>query len=160
MLKKPIEDLTELERRIIHHHITTYPHFATGLSTLGIFRDVHQDESDAAISKLVQYGYYKEPQHYSVFWTPDGYYRCQNYFKLNNIHSETESKESIHYPDKITLKWLYTHVPYRFWTYLLSLLFVAFILGTTLANTKLYKSLIDLITTNSNKTDSNPKNAK
>ncbi len=94
---KPIEDLTELERRIIRHHILTYSHYTNGLSTLGIFNDVHQDESDAAVSKLVQYGYYNKPQHHSVSWTPDGYHRCRNYFKdeINNAHRMLEWWEEL-----------------------------------------------------------------
>lgn len=68
--------------------------------------------------------------------------------------------KSIKYPDKITLKWLYAHVPYRFWSYLLGLLLAAFILGTTFANTQLYKSFIALITPNENITSKKPKNAK
>lgn len=69
--------------------------------------------------------------------------------ELCNPKSNKTELKPMEYPNKITLKWLYTHVPYRFWTFLLGLLFAAFILGTTFANTKLYKSLIALITPNS-----------
>jgi hypothetical protein len=62
--------------------------------------------------------------------------------------------EPIAYPEKITLKWLYAHVPYRFWSYLLSLLIGAFIFGTIIGNTQLYKSFIaPLITPNANRSD-------
>ncbi|MBI4681364.1 MAG: hypothetical protein HY753_09245, partial [Nitrospirae bacterium] len=69
-------------------------------------------------------------------------------------------KKPIEFPDKITLKWLYTHVPYRFWIIFISLLITAFSLGITFANTKLYKSITDLITTNNKTENTNPKNAK
>lgn len=59
-------------------------------------------------------------------------------------------KEELEYPDKVTLKWLWSHVPYSFWIFLISLLVAAFSLGITLANTKLYNSLTDLLTPNSN----------
>ncbi len=140
---KPIEDLTELERRIIRHHILTYPHYTNGLSTLGIFNDVHQDESDAAISKLVQYGYYNKPQHHSVSWTPDGYHRCRNYFKdeINNAHNKTETNKAIPYPDKITIQWLKLYVPHHFWFWLGSALLAAFLAGVFVGQSKLYHDL-------------------
>jgi hypothetical protein len=79
----------------------------------------------------------------------------------NPRHEDTPIEtKPIEYPEKITLKWLYAHVPYRFWSYLLGLLFAAFILGTTFANTQLYKSLAALITPSANITNNNKKNNK
>lgn len=72
----------------------------------------------------------------------------------------TTEKKHIEYPERITLKWLWSHVPYRFWFYLFGLLLSAFTLGITLANTKLYKSLTDLLTANNNTIDIKKKNTK
>ena len=72
----------------------------------------------------------------------------------------TTEKKPIEYPDKITLKWMWSHVPYRFWFFLIGLLITAFSLGITFADTKLYKSLIDLLKANSNMIDTKPQNTK
>ena len=69
----------------------------------------------------------------------------------NDIKSPQDAKkDTLKYPDKITLKWLWTHVPYRFWFVLIGLLITAFSLGITFANTKLYNSFTDLLTANNN----------
>lgn len=69
-------------------------------------------------------------------------------------------KKPIEYPEKITLKWLYAHVPYRFWVIFISSLITAFTLGITFANTKLYKSITALITTNNSTENTNTPNMK
>lgn len=78
-------------------------------------------------------------------------------------NAATENKtieKTIEYPEKITLKWLHAHVPYRFWLIFIGLLITAFTFGATFTTTKLYKSFIALITPNNNTTNINPKNIK
>ncbi len=63
----------------------------------------------------------------------------------NQINSPDETiitTASLSYPEKITLKWLWIHVPWRFWVSLILLIFAIFSLGIRFSNTKLYKSLI------------------
>lgn len=61
---------------------------------------------------------------------------------LNKKDQTPESiKTSLALPEKMTLKWLWEHVPYRFWAWSLALLFAAFTLGITFSETSLYKSL-------------------
>lgn len=45
-------------------------------------------------------------------------------------------------PEKVSLGWLWDHVPARFWLYLVGVLFSAFLCGIEFANTNLYKSII------------------
>lgn len=82
--------------------------------------------------------------------------------ELCNPKKETiiMEKKPIEYPDKITLKWLYAHVPYYFWIFLVSIFITGFTLGATFTTTKIYKSLIDLITPSNNSTNIKEKNAK
>jgi hypothetical protein len=52
----------------------------------------------------------------------------------------------VEYPEKITLKWLWEHVPAKYyWSFLLILFFV-FSLGIAFSQTNLYKSLTDVAT--------------
>ena len=44
-------------------------------------------------------------------------------------------------PDKVTLKWLWDHVPWHVWVSLVGLLATAFALGIAFSETNLYKSL-------------------
>jgi hypothetical protein len=44
-------------------------------------------------------------------------------------HSSQPLAESLSLPDKVTLKWLFAHVPYSFWAYAGGLLVGAFALG-------------------------------
>ena len=45
-------------------------------------------------------------------------------------------------PEKVSLRWLWDHVPIRFWLYLVGVLFSVFLLGTKFASTNLYKSIL------------------
>lgn len=58
-------------------------------------------------------------------------------------------KSELNPPDRVTLKWLWEHVPYTLWVFFIGLLISAFTLGVTFADTKLYKSAISLLTPNS-----------
>lgn len=55
-------------------------------------------------------------------------------------------KPKLQPPEKVTLKWLWEHVPYTLWGLLIGLLISAFTLGVTVADTKIYKSVISLLT--------------
>jgi hypothetical protein len=61
---------------------------------------------------------------------------------------EEPIKTGLKPPDKVTLKWLWEHVPYTLWGLLIGLLISAFTLGVTVADTKIYKSVISLFTPN------------
>lgn len=67
--------------------------------------------------------------------------------KKENVTPEIKPLE---YPNKITLKWLYAHVPFRFWIFLISIFITGFTLGATFTTTKIYKSLIALIMPSNN----------
>lgn len=54
----------------------------------------------------------------------------------------TTKKADFEKPEKVSLGWLWDHVPIRFWVYLVGILFSVFLLGIRFANTKLYKSII------------------
>ncbi|TCT64569.1 hypothetical protein [Vibrio crassostreae] len=49
--------------------------------------------------------------------------------------------ENLKYPEKVTLKWLYQHVPWGVWSGLLALLVASFTLGIGFSETQLYQSL-------------------
>lgn len=60
--------------------------------------------------------------------------------------SRTPETKPIKYPEKITLKWLWEHVPANYyWSFFLVLFFV-FGLGIAFSQTNLYKSLTDAAT--------------
>jgi hypothetical protein len=63
----------------------------------------------------------------------------------NDITSpQAPKQEALKYPDKMTLKWIWDHVPANYyWSFLLILVFV-FSLGITFSKTNLYKSLTDV----------------
>ncbi len=46
---------------------------------------------------------------------------------------EMASQQSLHLPDRVTLHWLYKHVPYTLWVWLGGLLIAAFAIGVTAA---------------------------
>ena len=46
--------------------------------------------------------------------------------------------QSVEYPDKITLKWLYNNVPYSCWAYIGGFLLAAFFLGLFVGKSKWY----------------------
>jgi hypothetical protein len=58
-----------------------------------------------------------------------------------NIESDKPQTKEIEYPNKVTLKWLYHHVPWSFWAWLIGLLISAFSLGVVVSETELYKAL-------------------
>lgn len=69
-------------------------------------------------------------------------------FELGNKTEAPKNKEksSLQYPDKVTLKWLWEHIPARYvWSFILALIFV-FMLGIKFTNTNLYKSLTERAT--------------
>lgn len=65
----------------------------------------------------------------------------------NNITSPHTSKQkALEYPEKMTLKWIWEHVPANYYWSFLLILFVVFTLGITFSQTNLYKSLTDVAT--------------
>jgi hypothetical protein len=80
----PIDKLPKLERKILRHHILTFPHESTGLPLLGLFpaKPIHPNNREAAISNLVKEEYYIRPDVHAVRFTPLGYYECYKYFKV------------------------------------------------------------------------------
>ncbi len=46
---------------------------------------------------------------------------------------EMASQQSLQVPDRVTLLWLYEHVPYSFWAWLIGLLIASFVVGATAA---------------------------
>ncbi len=67
----------------------------------------------------------------------------------------TTERKPIEYPDKITLKWLWEHVPPSYFWKLILLLFAVFCFGIAFGKTNLYKSLTDVVTANTNNTQIN-----
>ena len=66
--------------------------------------------------------------------------KCEN---KNNISKNIKMAEELKYPEKMTLNWIWKHVPASYiWSFVLLLAFV-FSLGVKFANTKLYKSLVE-----------------
>lgn len=56
------------------------------------------------------------------------------------IDSEKSQLKEIEYPKKVTLRWLYHHVPWSFWAWFIGLLISAFSLGAVVSETEFYKS--------------------
>ncbi|MFL0995628.1 hypothetical protein ACJO1Z_22830 [Vibrio parahaemolyticus] len=54
---------------------------------------------------------------------------------------QTEPDSDLCYPDKITLKWLYQHVPWSMWVGFIGVLITTFSLGIAFSETELYNSL-------------------
>lgn len=50
--------------------------------------------------------------------------------------------KTLAYPDRVTLKWLYHHVPWTLWVWMISLLISAFTLGLLTAESNLYRKFI------------------
>lgn len=81
----------------------------------------------------------------------------ENDIKSPNLIPQKESiitpDKTIKYPEKITLKWLWEHVPaIYFWSFI-GILFFVFSLGIAFSQTKLYKSLTDRATASSNENE-------
>lgn len=51
----------------------------------------------------------------------------------------------LEWPNKITLDWLFKHAPWRFWMGFVVILATAFVLGTQVAQTKLYQQVVDAL---------------
>ncbi|MCL9783635.1 hypothetical protein M9194_19610 [Vibrio sp. S4M6] len=66
-------------------------------------------------------------------------------------HQDTKSSENKHlisevkYPEKVTLVWLFKHVPITLWGSFLVLLFTAFGFGLYIANTGFYALLVETV---------------
>lgn len=66
--------------------------------------------------------------------------------ETNTIKTDNTKNNGIEYPRKITLKWIWEHVPAKYyWSFFLILVFV-FSLGIAFSHTNLYKSLTDVAT--------------
>jgi hypothetical protein len=50
------------------------------------------------------------------------------------VTPQPTAKASLELPDKVTLKWLFNHVPYRFWLALVGIAAASFIAGVTAAS--------------------------
>lgn len=62
---------------------------------------------------------------------------------LNNYVADTQNDLSV--PEKVTLKWLYSHVPIKFWWLLIVLTFTAFMAGVLAARLSIIQELVSLI---------------
>jgi hypothetical protein len=51
----------------------------------------------------------------------------------------------LEWPAKITLAWLFRHAPWGVWTGLVALLVAAFLLGTQIGQSKLYRQFVDAL---------------
>jgi hypothetical protein len=75
------------------------------------------------------------------------------------LNPNTPAKQNIKYPDKLTLKWLWEHVPAKYYWSLLLAFFFVFSIGIVFGKTSLYKSLTETATaivssgTNTSKTE-------
>jgi hypothetical protein len=58
-----------------------------------------------------------------------------------DIESNKPQSKEIEYPDKVTLNWLYRHVPWSFWVALIGLLITSFTFGVAISETGFYKTL-------------------
>ncbi|WP_057833214.1 hypothetical protein [Colwellia sp. TT2012] len=58
-----------------------------------------------------------------------------------DIELDKPQSKEIEYPNKVTLKWLYHHVPWTFWAWIIGLLLSAFSLGVAVSETEFYKTL-------------------
>lgn len=81
MTKKPIKELTELERKILRHHILISHSITIGLDTATIFPDIHQNDIQNAVSNLEHYGFYGHSNTTTRIFTNDGYHESRSYFK-------------------------------------------------------------------------------
>lgn len=64
------------------------------------------------------------------------------YPKLNTETEVKTKKADTENLEKVSLGWLWNHVPFRFWVYLIGIIFSVFLLGVRFTNTNLYKSII------------------
>jgi hypothetical protein len=81
MTKKTIKELTELERKILRHHILISHSITIGLDTASIFPDIHQNDIQKAVSNLEHYGFYGHSNTATRIFTNDGYHESRIYFK-------------------------------------------------------------------------------
>ena len=68
---------------------------------------------------------------------------------MNIVESDAkdESPGTLSFPDKITLSWLFKHVPVSYWLWLGGAFVTVFIAGIGFSQTKAYTAIIDLATT-------------
>ncbi len=152
MTKKPIKDLSELEKKLLLSYTD-----GGGSPTLGRslsiyirdFPDIHPNDLRNALLSLSSYGYLTTKAGHgddSFFFTEDGVFEANKYFKKEvskKVPNATinPSPNSIPYPDKITVNWLKNNVPHSFWFWLFSALLSAFLAGVFIGQTKLYHDL-------------------
>lgn len=60
-------------------------------------------------------------------------------------HQQENRPTHLEFPAKITLKWIYEHTPYSFYSWLFGLLFAAFSAGIVFTETHLYLSLKNVV---------------
>ena len=67
-----------------------------------------------------------------------------NYRKHGEPPKGGVSKQSLQFewPEKITLAWLFRHVPWTFWTGLIGLLIAVFFCGAQIGQTKFYQDIV------------------
>jgi hypothetical protein len=70
--------------------------------------------------------------------------------KEEPIKPSEPEKTELQPPEKVTLKWIWEHVPYRYWLAFFGLLISAFLIGASIGETKLYKMITDLTTSTPN----------
>ena len=68
---------------------------------------------------------------------------------INIVDSNTkdESPGDLSFPEKITLSWLFKHVPVSYWLWLGGAFVAVFIAGVGFSQTKAYTAILDLATT-------------
>ena len=126
----------------------------------------HKEWNDWAdnVAPLLKYN----PDHYSSFMNSLQYIRIEtlsaativpHLYNMTGIvkqaiielesnidpHRKTENFK-LEYPQKVTLKWIWEHVPAKYYWSFFLILFFAFSLGIAFSQTNLYKSLTDLAT--------------
>jgi len=152
MIKKPINDLSDLEKKLLLSY-TLGGGSPTGGRHLSVyikeFPDIHPNDLRNALLSLVSYGYLETKSGHGVdssFFTEDGIFETNKCFKQEiskKVPAPTINppSNSIPYPDKITMKWLWYNVPYSFWLWLISVLTAVFLAGVFVGQSKLYHDL-------------------
>ncbi|MFX0199464.1 MAG: hypothetical protein ACFFCW_25360 [Candidatus Hodarchaeota archaeon] len=62
--------------------------------------------------------------------------------ELTPLNSSKLSKSRLELPDKVTLSWLWEHVPVKFWIWAIGIIFTAFLLGLTVGQVNWIQDLI------------------
>lgn len=144
------DSLTSIQIDILENRISDQPKRPFGYSFGALYGSLEiskysVEEVQNALNDLVDRDFITKNNDIYIF-SRDQFLKARSYFQIKNkpkMNKKSVAKTNDSMPEKITLAWLFHNVPYKFWLWLVGLLFTAFIAGVQSTKLTLVQELFD-----------------